>query len=156
MGFRWSKPKSPLKQPLLEDAHPYFLRTGDLLLVATYDLDSFDNLWTHVALVVSPTKIYSYGQIISTDVFMKEYDCISVRQLNCQRPVGFEKKFVDAVASSMAQSYRVVDEYKEGFEIGHVLYKMGFMQEIEELRPCHFSISSEHISLDMYSKHLYL
>lgn len=156
MGFRWSKPKSPLKQSLLEDAHPCILRTGDLLLVATYDLDSFDNLWTHVALVVSPTKIYSYGQIISTDVFMKEYDCISVRQLNCQRPVGFEKKFVDAVASSMAQSYRVVDEYKEGFEIGHVLYKMGFMPEIEELRPCHFSISSEHINLDMYSKHLYL
>lgn len=150
----WSKSKSPLTTSLLEDDNNIILKTGDLLLVPTSDLHVTlnDELWQHVALVVSVSKIYSYGQIVSTTSFFEEFDTIYVRQLECHRPTGFEKKLVDAVASSMAQSYRVTDEYKEGFEIGHVLYKMGFIPEIEELKPHHFSMTSPFkIKLKMYS-----
>ena len=155
----WSKPKSPLQTSLLEDDRPIYLRTGDLLLVPTSDLDIIlnDELWKHVALVISSTRIYSYGQVVEAAAFFEEYDSVCVRQLNCPRPMGFEKKFVDGVASSMAQSYRVNDEYKEGFEIGYVLYKMGFVPKIEELKAHHFSMGTPYkkITLDMYSEHLF-
>lgn len=155
----WSKSKSPLQTALLEDDQKIFLRSGDLLLVGSTDLDITlnDELWKHVALVISATRIYSYGQIVETKLFFEEYDFICVRQLECPRPLRFQKKLVDAVASSMAQSYRVSAEYKEGFEIGHVLYKMGFMPEIEELRPHHFSIGTPYkkLNLNMYSEHLF-
>jgi hypothetical protein len=155
----WSKPKSPLQTSLLENDRPIYLRTGDLLLVPTSDLDITlnDELWKHVAIVVSSTRIYSYGQVVEATAFFEEYDSVCVRQLNCPRPMGFQKKFVDAVASSMAQSYRVLDEYKEGFEIGYVLYKMGFVPETERLKAHHFSMGTPYkkIKLDMYSEHLF-
>ena len=155
----WSKQKSPLQTSLLEDDRPIYLRTGDLLLVPTSDLDITinDELWKHVALVISATRIYSYGQVVEAAAFFEEYDSVCVRQLNCPRPVGFQKKFVDAVASSMAQSYRALEEYKEGFEIGYVLYKMGFMPEIERLKAHHFSMGTPYnkMKLDMYSEHLF-
>jgi len=158
MGFMWSKSKSPLTTSLLADTNQCILRTGDLLLVPSSDLHVTlnDELWQHVALVVSASKIYSYGQIVSSVSFFEEFDTIHVRQLECRRPTGFQKKMVEAVASSMAQSYRVADEYKEGFEIGHVLYKMGFMPEIEELKPHHFSMTSpfKKMKLEMYSEHV--
>lgn len=159
MGFMWSKQKSPLRTALLEDERPIYLRTGDLLLVPTSDLDITlnDELWKHVALVISATRIYSYGQVVEAAAFFEEYDSVCVRQLNCPRPVGFQKKFVDAVAKSMAQSYRALEEYKEGFEIGYVLYKMGFMPKIERLKAHHFSMGTPYkkMKLDMYSEHLF-
>ena len=160
MGFIWSKPKSPLQTALLDDRR-IFLRAGDLLLVPTTDLDIVlnDELWKHVALVISPTRIYSYGQVVEAAAFFEEHESVCVRQLECPRPMGFEQKLVDAVASSMAQSYRVLDEYKEGFEIGYVLFKMGFIHEIEPLhwKPHHFSMGTPYkkIKLDMYSEHLF-
>ena len=158
MGFGWSKQKSPLQTALLKDARQIFFREGDLLLIPTTDMDITlnDELWKHVALVISPAKIYSYGQVVEASIFFDEYDSICVRQLDCPRPQGFQNKLVEAVASSMAQSYRIPNRYKEGFEIGHVLYKLGFVPEIEELRPHHFSIGTPYkkINLSMYSEHL--
>lgn len=159
MGFMWSKSKTSLQTSLLEDKQTVFLKSGDLLLVPTSDLDIMlnDKLWKHVALVISTTQIYSYGQVVKLNTFFEEYESVCVRQLNCPRPPGFEKKLVDAVTNSMAQSYRALEEYKEGFEIGYVLYKMGFVPDIESLRlkAHHFSMGNKKMKLNMYSEHFF-
>jgi len=161
MGFIWSKP-SPLRESLLPDGPTIMFRMGDLLLVPYGDLEITLNIgpWKHVALFVSQSKIFSHGEIVSANVFLDEHDILCMRQLNCQRPLGFEKNFVNAVAASMSKSYDQAPEYRDGFEIAYVLYLMGFIKEenIHELHAEHFSNETPYkkLQLDMYSKNIYL
>ena len=92
MGFIWSKPRGPLEDSLIDD-YPVFLRMGDLLLVPTSDLDITLNrdLWKHVALVISSSRLLFNGQLCSLKSFVSEYDGLCARQLGCERPSGFEE-----------------------------------------------------------------
>lgn len=161
MGFIWSKPRGPLEDSLIDD-YPVFLRMGDLLLVPTSDLDITLNreLWKHVALVMSSSKVFTGGQMLSLESFISENDYLFVRQLESVRPSGFETRFVSAVADAMARSYAVRDEYRECFEIAHVFANMGFIDEacIHELRPHHFSSETPYrkLNLHMYSNNVCL
>ena len=106
---------------------------------------------------------YSGGEImteIACDIFLKNNPILCVRKLDCPRPSGFQKKMIEAIATSMSKSYQITPEYKEGFLIGFVLYKMGFIDEsvISKLYPYHFSSETpfKKLKLDMYSKNIYL
>lgn len=161
MGFIWSKP-SPLRESLLPDGPTVLCRIGDLLLVPYSDLEVTLNTepWKHVALFVSTSKLFLHGQLVSTNLLFDEHDILCMRQLNCERPLGFEKKFVNAVAASMSKSYDQAPEYRDGFEIAYVLYLMGFIKEenIHELHAGHFSneMPYKKLQLDMYSENVYL
>jgi len=154
MGFIWSKPRGPLEDSLIDD-YPVFLRMGDLLLVPTSELDITLNrdLWKHVALVISSSKVFTGGQMLSLERFISKHDCcLTVRQLESARPSGFETRFVSAVADAMAKSYAVRNEYRECFEIGYVLANMGFISEacVRELSPHHFSSETPYRKLDLH------
>lgn len=159
MGFIWSKPRGPLEDSLIDD-YPVFLRMGDLLLVPTSDLDITLNrdLWKHVALVISSSRLLFNGQLCSLKTFVSEYDGLCVRQLGCERPSGFEERFVAAVAEAMSLSYKVADDCKEGFQVAFVLHALALMDKtnFETLKPHHFSSESPYNRLDlsMYSKNI--
>lgn len=153
MGFIWSKPRSPLDESLLQE-QPVLLRTGDLLLVPTSLLEITLNqeVWHSVAIVLSGSKVYAKGQILPLREFIQKHENTCVRQLNCQRPAGFETQFVKGVADSMALSYKIEPEFKDGFRIGYVLAHMRFISDkaIERLKPQHFSSATPFKKLDLY------
>lgn len=146
MGFFWSKPEKSLKESLLPTGPAIILTIGDIILIPSSDLDIVLNndVWQDVAIALSPALIWYNNKSISTDVLLRLYDEICIRQLNCTRPSGFNQKFEKAIRTSE--------------NVADTLFKMGFIDDVENITPQHFSSNSPYarIQLPMYSKNIFL
>jgi len=146
MGFFWSKPENPLKESLLPTGPAIVLNIGDIILIPSSDLEIVLNndVWQDVAIALSPSLIWYNKKSIPTDVLLHSYEEICIRQLNCIRPPGFNQKFQKAIRNSE--------------NITDILFKMGFIDDVENITPQHFSSNSPYtrIPLSMYSKNIFL
>lgn len=146
MGFFWSKPSSFLTEPLLPLEPEMLLKTGDLLLIPAADTEVVmnGNLWVNVGLVVG-NCVYMDGRVKPMrELVLSVLSEIWVRQLDCVRPIGFEKKMFDVVQYQLKQNCTACED------IGYVLMKMGLIETWRNTRPCHFSSESSRLDLHMY------
>lgn len=164
MGFFFSKPNSELTESLIKPNHDVILKMGDLLLIPSSDIDiSLDSEpWQHIALVVSNTHVYSFGQLLPIPQFVNQFEVICVRQLHCKRPTWFEKKFKATVQASINDNTAIDEKHQESFDIANVLVGMDIIIQpnianIAKLRPYHFSAHTPFKKLDLnkYSEHLF-
>lgn len=146
MGFLWSKPKNLLSESLLPHGSVILINTGDIILIPATDLEIVlnSNVWQGVAIALSPTAIWYNKKITPTNVFLRSHQELCIRQLHCTRPPGFKEKFEQAIRFAE----NIVD----------ILLEMGFIDDVENITPQHFSSNSPYTSvqLPMYSENMYL
>lgn len=163
MGFMWSKPESPLKANLLDEEPELILRTGDIMLVPTPELDVFLDAeqWSKVGIVVhNENKVFVFcdGKMQEVFQFLIQFPDTVCRPLTCIREMGFDRRVMKAVERTtniLLKRPRMNPMFREGFCVGTFL---GIMALVDwkvlvkgKLRPSHFSVENNTLQLHEYS-----
>lgn len=164
MGFMWSSPENPLKKSLLDSDTETLLRTGDLLLAQSSELDVslYCEVWSHIAIVVykdGAAMAFMDGVFIPIAQWLNNYEHVVTRHCNCIRRTGFDKRVLEA-AEKTAEMMLPMDHFCGGFCVGMVLKRLGLASARGVagggLRPGHFSADTAfpRLNLRHFSGHL--
>jgi len=155
MGFFWSQPTSyiepSLHTSLLDEEPELIFRSGDLLLVASDDLQIMMNEepWSHVAIVVvQKNEVYAFtnGHYEPIGEYIYRHSRVFCRPLHCIRHSNFDKDVLDAskrARSMLLEKTNISIDEREGFCIGKTLAILGLVDLFGlsqgPVRPMHFS-----------------
>ena len=162
----WSSPENPLKESLIDHSPTHILRSTDLLLVPSSELEIVmgGEIWSHVGLVVyrgAEKMVFVDGVFVPLQQWLYRYDGVIVRHCHCVRPMGFDKR-VFLVAERIAGTMLTGDieiQFREGYCVGEVLGKLGLASVSgvarSNIRPHHFSYGTAFTRLELvhYSEH---
>lgn len=167
MGFIWSQPESPLKTSLLDEEPELLLRTGDILLVPTSDMELVldGEPWMKVAVVVyKDRQVFAFcnGQIENISIFLVKYPYTVCRPLMCIREMGFDRRVLHATERTitvLSKRPKMNPLFREGFCVGTFLAIMGLAEwkglVQGKLRPLHFSVECRRLELKEHSSEQY-
>jgi len=168
MGFIWSQPESPLKASLLEEEPELILRTGDILLVPTSDIEIVMDCdpWIKVAVIVhTGEKVFAFcnGRFENIAKFLVKYPYSVCRPLSCIREIGFDRRVLRAAERTVAilsKRKNMNPLFREGFCAGTLLGIMGLVEwnglVQGKLRPSHFSVECRRLELKEHSSEQFI
>lgn len=154
MGFFWSQPAyspdSSLHTSLLDEEPELIFQSGDLLLVASNEMQIvlLEEPWSHVAVVVKKeNKVYAFSNGVYEPIhqYLYRHGRVACRPLQCARDMGFDNRVRDAAdrAAEMLLMRTDIDiSFREGHCVGLVLAILGLVDLVGlakgPVTPMHF------------------